>query len=68
MIIHAGTGWFCLVFFISRFLRDVFLRAAMYVSWMFFIRLLSVGLFPHPEERIHYRKGKSRRYEGKFAQ
>jgi hypothetical protein len=34
MITHAGTGWFCLVFFISRFLRDVFLRAAIYFPFM----------------------------------
>jgi hypothetical protein len=44
MMTHAGTGEFCLVFFISRFLRDVFLRAAMYVSWILFLRLLSVGV------------------------
>jgi hypothetical protein len=42
MITHAGTGWFCLVFFISRFLRDVFLRAAIYVCSILFLRLLSV--------------------------
>jgi hypothetical protein len=35
MIIHAGTGWFCLVFFIRRFLRDVFLRAAIFFLGFF---------------------------------
>jgi hypothetical protein len=44
MITHAGTGWFCLVFFISRFLRDVFLRAAIYGFWILFLRLISVGV------------------------
>lgn len=36
MMTHAGTGWFCLVFFSSRFLRDVFLRAAIYFHGFFF--------------------------------
>jgi hypothetical protein len=35
MMIHAGTGLFCLVFFISRFLRDVFLRAAIFFLGFF---------------------------------
>jgi hypothetical protein len=36
MTTHVGTGLFCLVRFIKRFLREVFFRAAIYERGMIF--------------------------------
>jgi hypothetical protein len=44
MTTHVGTGRFCLVRFIKRFLREVFLRAAIYERSIDFFRFLSVGV------------------------
>jgi hypothetical protein len=44
MTTHVGTGRFCLVRFNSRFLRDVFFRAAIYERRIDFFRFLSVGV------------------------
>jgi hypothetical protein len=44
MTTQAGTGLFCSVRFISRFLRDVFFLAAMYDRRIPFFRFLSVGV------------------------
>jgi hypothetical protein len=44
MTTHVGTGLFCLVRFIKRFLREVFFRAAIYERKNDFFRFLSVGV------------------------
>jgi hypothetical protein len=65
MTTHAGTGLFCLVRFINRFLREVFFRAAIYDRRIPFFRFLSVGVpsLPHPEkyEDHHKRYGSKRK-------
>jgi hypothetical protein len=57
MTTHVGTGRFCLVRFIKRFLREVFLRAAIYEGSLNFFRFLSVGVCKIAA--IKYRHGKS---------
>jgi hypothetical protein len=44
MTTHVGTGLFCLVRFINRFLREVFFRAGIYEPRNEFFRFLSVGV------------------------
>jgi hypothetical protein len=44
MTTHAGTGLFCLVAFINRFLREVFFRAGIYERRIPCFRFLSVGV------------------------
>jgi hypothetical protein len=44
MTTHVGTGLFCLVRFNRRFLREVFLRAAIYEPRVVFFGFLSVGV------------------------
>jgi hypothetical protein len=44
MTTQVGTGLFCLVRFIKRFLREVFFRAAIFETKIDFFGFLSVGL------------------------
>lgn len=54
MTTQVGTGRFCLVRFIKRFLREVFLRAAIYEPKNDFFRFLSVGVIDDAWEMDRY--------------